>query len=312
MLAANDSYTITNLTVTSTDPGSTSDRSIGAVILEYKNEAGSTVTATGYLSGGNAVFNNLSIWVPKGVGTTVSVKAMVADATGAKSGDSVRLNLAPDDTTATTFAAISKATGSAIYTYTGEIGVTGNLMIVRKTKPTVSLVALPSTVLADGTQTVSKFSIAADAAGDVTWKYLGFSYTSSTSILVTAATWFLYKDGDSTKLNATGLSSNVGGTLAMVTDNEQTIAKGTTQTYVLKADITGSAANTSFTTKITGTANTAGTSTAYSNYNAVETMFRWSDRSGSADDGVHTATSDDWCDSNYIKNLPTDSQTLSR
>ncbi|MFA6526119.1 MAG: hypothetical protein WCT26_01750 [Candidatus Buchananbacteria bacterium] len=312
MLAANDSYTITNLTVTSTAFGSQSDRSIGAVILEYKNEAGSTVTATGYLSGGNATFNNLSIWVPKGVGTTVSVKAMIADATGAKSGDSIRLNLAPSDDTATTFAAISKATGSAIYAYTGTIGVTGNLMIVRKTKPTVSLVSLPSTVLADGTQIVQKFSIAADAAGDVTWKYIGFSYTSSTSILVTASTWFLYKDGDSTKLNATGLSSNVGGTLAMVVDNEQTIAKGTSQTYVLKADITGSAANTSFTTKITGTSDTAGTSTAYSNYNAVETMFRWSDRSGSDDDGVHTATSDDWCDSNYVKSLPTDSQTLSR
>ncbi|MFA5124422.1 MAG: hypothetical protein WC473_01160 [Patescibacteria group bacterium] len=311
MLAANDSYTITNLTVSSTN--TTAVRSIGAVVLEYKNEAGETKTASGYLSAaGLALFNNLSIWVPNGVGATVTIKAMVADATGAKSGDIIRLNLNPSDGTATTFSAVSKSTGSVIYAYTGSSGVTGNQMIVRRTKPTVSLISLPSTVLADGTVTLARFSIAADAAGDVTWRGIYFSYTTSTDIDITDSTIYLYKDGDSTKLNATGLSPVAGKTVSLVTDIEQTISKGTSQAYVLKADITGSAANTSVTTKITGTPDTAGTSTAYSNYFAAETMLRWSDRSGSSDDGVHTATSDDWCDSNYVKTLPSDSQTLSR
>ncbi|MFA6227891.1 MAG: hypothetical protein WC668_01760 [Patescibacteria group bacterium] len=312
MLAANDSFTINTLTVTSTVAAS--DRSVGAVILEYKNEAGETKTATGYLSSGSVIFNNLSIWIPKSVGATVTIKAMVADATGAKSGDIVRLNLSASDGTSTVFAATSKATGSAEYDYTGANGVTGNPMIVRKTKPTVSLISLPTSVLADGTQTISKFSIAADAAGDVTWRKMGFVYsTSAIAVDVTDLSIYLYKDGDSTKLNATGLSLSrtSAKTISFVADTEQTITKGTSQTYVLKADLTGTSAGTSFTTKISGTSATAGTSTTYALL-LTETMFWWSDRSGAADDGVHTATSDDWCDSSYIKTLPTDSQTLSR
>ncbi|MFA6593778.1 MAG: hypothetical protein WCT16_00825 [Candidatus Buchananbacteria bacterium] len=316
MMAANDSYTITNLTVSSTD--TTAVRSIGAVVLEYKNEAGETKTASGYLSAaGLALFNNLSIWVPKGVGASVTIKALVADATGAKSGDTVRLNLNESDgSTPTTFSAVSKSTGSVVYTFSSNTGfVTGNPMIVRKTKPTVSLVSLPTTVLADGTQTISKFSIAADAAGDVTWRRIGFVYaTSADAVKITASTIYLYKDGDNTKLNATGTSTsaNAAKIIEVDTVNEQTITKGTSQTYVLKGDITGSSANTSITVKISGTSDTAGTSTTYANYNGAETMFRWSDRSGSADDGVHASGSDDWCDSNYVKTLPSDSQTLSR
>jgi hypothetical protein len=39
---------------------------------------------------------------------------------------------------------------------------------VRKTVPTVALLALPTTVLTAGDQVVSKFTVTADANGDVT------------------------------------------------------------------------------------------------------------------------------------------------
>ena len=287
--------------------------------MEYKNEAGGTKTATGYLNGSNVVnFSGLSIWVPKNVGAAVSVKVMASTIeAGAVSGDLITLSVVNDDGTATTFSAVGKSSGTTVYTYAGD-GSRGNAMVLRKTKPTVSLVVLPTTVLNDGTQTIARFSISADAAGDVTWKKIGFTYSTSADVAITDGTIKLYKDGDTTALGTPTSLNTTGFVINVTTTNEQTITKGTSQTYVLKGDITGSAANKSVSLKIgiaSGSA-TAGTGTSYTELGTNEKSFAWSDRSGGTtgalSDGVHSASSYDWCDSNYVKTIPTDSQTLSR
>jgi hypothetical protein len=164
--------------------------------------------------------------------------------------------------------------------------------------------------LTPNTNTIARFSIAADAAGDVTWRKIGFVYATSTDLSITASSIYLYKTGNTTKLNASGASATVAGTLiAYTADAEQTVGKGTSQTYDLVADITGYAASRSIGVKISGTSATAGTSTSYATL-ITETMFWWADGSGTADNGTHTSASDDWCDSTYVKSLPTAYQTL--
>jgi len=326
--AANESFTITNLTVSSTvynlnTTSSASSRSIGSIILEYPKKDGTTGTATGYLNSSNKVnFNNLSFYVGRNVGATLKIKvAFSSIGSGAQSGDYADFNVNPSDDTEATFAATGENSGSRIYAYTGSSGVTGNKMYVRRTRPTVSLVTLPSTVLTDGTKTISRFSISADSAGDVTWKAIGFTLSSSSGVTITDSTVKLYKDGDDTALNtATSVVNPTNrDTIKVTTTDEQTITKGTSQTYVLKATVAGSAANRSLVVNvgINSGATTAGTSTDYTALANYETSFLWSDRAGGStltatDDAIHTGSTFDWCDSNYVKSLPTDSQTLSQ
>lgn len=312
--ATKEPFVINNLQVKNDTSGFTAP--VSRVVVEYPTKTG-TNTAYAYLNGsGIAQFYNLGMIVDKDSTAVLSIKADLSTFSGGSitgANNAVQLSLvAADGSDSNKFSAIGDLSGST--TYSGPSAVTGNVMIVRATKPTIALVALPTNLLDNGTQTISRFSITADAVADLSWRQMSWTYASTSATTITNGTIKLYKDGDSTALNTYYPNLNVANkTITVTTTNDQTITKGTTQTYVLKGDITGAASAQSFGTKINASGVStaeAGTSTTLTLLSLYETGFIWSDRSASphASDG----TSADWADSVYVKVLPTDSQTLSK
>jgi len=305
--ATNEAFTITKLQISEGD--STAYDAIGNVILEYKNKAGNTVTKQYYIdASGDASFTGLDMYVPKDATAVLTIKAQIPTiAAGVESGDAPGLDF---DYDSTTFSALGES--SNVARTTGPTDVNANNMIVRKTVPTITLVALPTTVLNDGTQTISKFSITADAAGDVFFKELNYTYATTTGVDVTNSTIYLYKYSDqSTALNtAESLTKDGSNALEVVLTSEEVVAAGTSVTYVLKGTISGSASDRSFSTSFKGSAvTTAGTSTTYDLMKLEETGgLLWSDGSASP----HSSSSADYADCTYVRNLPTDSQTMSK
>ncbi|MDD5749194.1 MAG: hypothetical protein PHO91_00200 [Patescibacteria group bacterium] len=308
--ATNEAHFINTLQITG---ASGVAATISRVVLEYPTKTG-TATAYGYLDGsGVAQFYNLGMYVAKDSTAVLTVKADLTTIAnqGGVSGNSARLDLVASTGSATVFSAQGESSGVTGYTYTGG-PVNGNSMIVRATKPTITLAALPTTILAGGTQTISRFTVTADAVAPLSWRQISFTTASSIGVTIDANSVKLYKQGDSSALNESNVSWTPSGSLITVTTTqEQTIAAGASQTYELKAGIglDGSGYKQLSTyINASAAAATAGTSTTYTLISLYETGFIWSDRS--AVPHLADGTSSDWLDSTYVKNLPTDTQTI--
>jgi hypothetical protein len=204
--------------------------------------------------------------------------------------------------------------------------VTTNAQYIFKSIPTITNVSLPSTLLSAGTKTISKVQISADAAGQVNWKKLVWTIAKSSDVTIGAAGatssmqlvdssgniiagTFATTTGD-VGSSATLYDTNVtSGTLSFTATNEQQIT--TSETYSLKGTVGGNlVAGKSIATSIA----TAGATDVGRTYSFVENAvgqqtpsFIWSDRSALS----HGLTTADWFNDFKVKNLPTDSQTLS-
>jgi len=253
-----------------------------------------------------ADFTGLDVYVPKDGSATVKMYIDVPTiSAGADSGDLPKLLYIYDQG----FSATGESSNTVETDDSGAAHLSGNAMIVRKTKPTVTLVSLPSTVLTDGTKVISKFTITADAAGPVYFKELNWTYATTSGVDITDSTIYLYRSGQSTALNsADSLSGDASPSIEVALTTEEEIAAGSSQTYELKGTITGSQANRSFSTNLkeSASAATAGTSTTYANLAVYETGgLLWSD-------GADTDRASDYADCHYVKSLPTDSQTMTQ
>lgn len=187
-------------------------------------------------------------------------------------------------------------------------------MILRKTKPTVTLVSLPNTVLAPGTPVIAKFTVTADAAEQVSLKTIKFDIALSNATL-TVNSLTIRESGASSDLGTVSSTIAVtGGTGVIGFTSEQTVSAGTSKTYELKANVasagTGSA---SVQTKIlgdsatvTGALSGGGAGVGGTDYN-----FIWSDNSAVPHNDTD-AGSADWTNGKLVKSLPTDYQTLSK
>jgi hypothetical protein len=163
-------------------------------------------------------------------------------------------------------------------TSTSGANITANALYVFKSKPIVNVVALPSTSLGGGIttgQSLARFSIAADAAGSISWDVIKIGVNLSVSgkaditnlKLVNDATGIAV-DGSfigaaTTTLGASSTSANV--TLAFVPTAEETIGVGTPITYSLKGDVRTYGtlqSGDSITTSITSTGTRAGSAIA--------------------------------------------------
>jgi len=199
----------------------------------------------------------------------------------------------------------------------------GNATYVFKTKPTISNVALPTSVLNTGTVTIGKVMITADAGGSLAWRRLVFNVaTSSPSGSFVISAPVLYDAADestalsgitTTYTNNGGVTGAAGGVITASSTAgaaEQQISGS--KTYVLKvtvtgAPVTGSAISTSLAASSTSR-------TAPSSDNAFGTTagrfptIAWSDMSALS----HDETTSDWMDDYLVKNLPTDAQTVTK
>ncbi len=285
--ASNDSFTVTELTATTTD---------SSAIVELVFKDGATEIGRQPFNGTVATKTGLSIAVPANTTKIIDVYHNIGNV-GTNAG-------ATGGTTTLALTAVKYRNSNGIETTT-YMSVVGNNMYVYKSKPTLSLVALPTTVLAAGTQTIAKFSITADAAGPVSWNKAVFALATSTNATVTG-TPLLYDDADqSTSIGTCAL--NVGTTLITCTGMNKSVTG--TKTYVLKATVggtigTGSTVQTTIATSALGHATPA----AYTTVAATGATFVWSDEAIIG----HDLTTLDWNNDALVKNIPTDSQTMSK
>jgi hypothetical protein len=290
-------------------------------------------------STGVADFSSTNFVIAKDASKTLTVKGNLntVGSSGAASGLDAKVTFDFNDN----FEARGTGAGSSTQiTTVGAGDVNANSKIIRKTKPTVSVVALPSTTLNDGTMVLSRFTVSADAAGDVALKKVSFNSTKTTALGITAAA--LREVGQGSDIAGTStLHANCAATtgsacvISLVFNSEQTVAAGTSKTYELRATVTATAASHSIQTVInndsalvTGELDNNATATALAlgidDYDGTAAdasyNFLWSD--GSAiphNDVVATdftadaaGSSNDWTNGLYVKSLPSDAQTLTR
>jgi hypothetical protein len=311
--ALNDTFTITDLAV---KVGS--NNAAGAIRDITLKSAGMTDKVIS-LNGLIATSTGMSITVPANdtAGKIVDVYLNLNDVgnNAATSSANVTVTLEGFITNASTGTRAETATD-----------VTTNAQYVYKSIPTITNVSLPSTVLSAGTKTLSKIKVSADAAGQVNWKKLVWTITKTTGVTINGTSTVQLVDSANNVIAGTFATSTTAfptatdlyggatsGTLSFVADNEQQIT--TSETYSLKATVGGTmtAGNSIATSIATAGANAVG-NTYLTVAGAGEAQvtpqtpsFVWSDRSSLS----HGLTTADWFNDYKVKELPTDSQTLS-
>lgn len=245
-----------------------------------------------------ANFTGLTINVPKTGDYVVVVKGKIkaigerttaTDGTAGVGADSGTTLTITTDTTANDFRAVGVSSGTVD---TAAEATTGSAMVIRKTIPTVAVLTLPSTVLGNGTKTVAKFSITADAAGDVAFKGLLPTYTLNDSTVVggselalSALKLYDVTGGNVTELTATGVATSA----FLPSDTVRIIAAGTTKTFEIRGTVAFAATNDSISVGLTkDTVALSGTTeTGADAIGDANNRFIWSDQS--ADTSAYTS-----------------------
>ena len=301
----NEAFTVSKLDVvidsnsdfTDDESDDTGTNNVTRVGVSYAKKDGTTETVGMGLSSGKASFTNLNIYVPKDGSAVVSIFAdFNTTELGATSGGTVRLGLNERNTAATnSFEAIGegsteKKTVTDLTTYTNSSAV--NSVVLRKSVPTVAKLSTAATKLNNGQNDIAAITVAADAKEAVTLKRLAFEYSSTATI--TVGTLDLYRKvgtGSETSVtsqvtirNRAGVNLKSGGTNlnanAATTDtiyvqwdkaaaDQEPISKGTTNTYIVRATVSGAAANTSLSTYIADDTTRYVVSTASSSVNKL-------------------------------------------
>lgn len=265
---------------------------------------------------GNATFTGLNIAVQKLVDKTVVVKAKLnaigerstatsgIDGVGADSGDPLTFVLL---TGAGNFHAVGQA--SSFTDDNANAGVTGQTMVVRKSKPVVTALTLPSTILANATKTLAKFTVTA-TSDDVVLGAVTPTMTGTNATAITAGSVYLYDvtGGANTLLNAAG----VNGSALIDIDTPVRIAAGQTRTFEIKGTVNGSVAGDSLevvlTTDATALTDANGTETFANAKVDANNNFIWSD--DSAD--TYGTGSTEWINGTLVSNWPVDIWGMSR
>jgi hypothetical protein len=306
--------------------------SVTAVYLKYPDASGVMQTAaaalalsSGVQTHATATFTNLSFYIPQNTTKQLDVYVGLATiANGAQASTTVTALLdgdegfrATDSSGTTDTVLVSGATDLNSSTTGGKGSV-----VVRKTVPTLSAVALPSTLLADGSnKVIARFNIAADAAGAVSWDKLAFTINKTAAITLGAtSTMLLYSGSNTIGGNFATVTGSLaaqtqafpavagGGTtdlnLVFLPTAEQTVSSGSSITYEIRTTVGGVTPSDSLDVSIASGATTVSVDTAAGiGVTAAATpIFTWSDRSSIS--VVHSATSADWSNEYLIKVIP--------
>lgn len=279
-----DSYEITEMVVTFTG---TANTVVGNVILMD----GTTQLASKPLSNLTATFSGLAIPVPADDSKVIDVKVVLGSVgTGAgTTGSNIKATLA-------SFKA-DNSLGSEYSNPTANIA--GNNIYVHKAIPTISMEDLPTTLISTGIQTIAKFTITGD--GTIGWKkmVLDFSYsnvgTTSNPVMYNA----------DTNQEVSGTWTDTMSTLTFVADTEEEVSGS--KTYLVKWNITDAASSgDTFSVNITRPATKA--TNDYDTIAGASGSFIWTDQGING----HATSTLDWTNDAYVKNLPTDSWTMTR
>jgi len=286
------------------------------VISQVKLMDGTTVLATNP-GATNVIFTGLNYTIPANTKKTLDV-VVTLSTVGAGAGTSGSNIVTTLNATYTKIAPASTGVNATIPAPTS-----GSNLYVYKSIPTISLVSLPSTTLTAGTKTLQKFTIAADASAPISWNKIEFaiSKTAATTIGACSAltpgacTGVILTDGTNTitgnmttsaDLTTGGAVGATTATLTFVPSAEEAIPAGQAKTYELKAlTVGGDVISGNYVMSQINKGSSAQTSGAIST--PLTSSFIWSDISAQG----HTTLTSDWATDFLVKNLPTDSQTLS-
>ena len=277
-------------------------------------------------SSGNADFSGMSFVVPKDGSKTLTVKADLNTISGgALTGKNLKITTDLTSPTAGTFE-YRGTSSSTVKTTISTADVTGKDKILRKTKPTVSLASLPTSTLSNGTQVMSRFTVTADSAQQLSLKTIVFELNLNNvgSALSVATTTDSNVREVGQGSNITG-SATTSGTCSTSTSgtcdvlvtfaNEQSIAAGTSKTYELRLTVAGAdSSGESIGSKLLGDTAIAtnfltGSGSAI---NGTAYNFIWSDNSSIPHSETDVTGSADWTNGTYVKVLPSDTQTMTR
>lgn len=287
----NDQFTISEVVVSIP-----SNTTVQNVILKD----GSTTLST-QPGQASTTFSNLSVVVPANSTKVLTVELQLGSVgTGAgTSGENVKVNLH-------SYKSAPSSTG-AISTTTAGLSVAGNNVFVYKAIPTITPVTLPTTALIAGTNTISKFSISSGGTGTIAWTHLAFGYATSSGVTLTSPT--LWDADTNTQITASSAVNVLAGKIVFDTATEQQISGA--KNYLVKATVGGSLTTGSYVTTNLPAATTTASSpatAAVATSSGTSVSFVWSDMSAQS----HSLTTADWNADYLVKNLPTDSQTLTQ
>lgn len=295
--AANDSFTITDLTATTS-----AFTTISSVNLLDCGTTGASCSSTPIATkpGGTATttFTGLSIPVPANTNKYLGIQFVLGSVgvgTGT-SGENVAVTLIQH-----------KASNSNGVQTTTSVYQAGNAVIVFKSTPSISTVALPSTVLTGGVQTLYKFTVGA-SGNTISWNKVDFSIATSTSM--TVGTFGLYDSASGLSVAGTfssATTTSTGLTVSFTPTNEQEVS--TTKTYELRGTVGGTISTGSYiSTSITqGTTSYVSPTTA-SAVALTASKFVWSDMSASS----HSTGTSDWNNDYLVTGIPTGSLSLTK
>jgi len=327
-VATNSSFTVNELKV---KIPSNAASIVSSVILK----SGSTQLASGLpISSTTAyattTFTGMTFSVPQGTaGVNLDVYVTVSDVNETKAtGKAISVVLdynegfkATDNGSGTTDTTLAAADlNSAVSTGFGT-------MYVRKSVPTLSAVLLvPATaenpnpvqpLLTNSTTKLARVKIAADSAGEISWKKVVFYVDKTAAVSVGATTTLALYDVDSdleidgTFATTTGnllggldaLDNLETGSLVFVATTEQSILGGQSKTYELRGDIGGVTTDyDTLTVSIESTSTSAATAAFATIHTAVgdsSESFVWSDKSVTS----HDESTLDWSNDYLVKNL---------
>jgi hypothetical protein len=318
-----ENFTVNTMQITATTSATTSSKSATttddylSVYLKYKDAAGLEITSDPVpFSGTNATFTNLTAHVPNGGTGKVSVYGnmnAVAASGYADSGDGPQLGLT-----------YYKASSGSQPTYSATSSLWGNQMLLYKTAPTVGVRAgITSGPLVNGVNDIYAVTISANAKGDAGLKKITFYVAGGMSTSADAIGPFTFYKGstDYTTKVAIGtttansyyetgtLAGDATGTVVVTFDSEEVITADTSQTFYLKASVTGvGTVGENIQSYIMDDASYAAPNTYASTTAAA--YFVWTDRHVPAIN--HSETSSDWDTGYLVATLSTETYTISK
>jgi len=292
--AIDDSASITELNFinqASGESAGTATSSADARIAAFKLYDGATLLSSFVPVNGAGKFTITDgVLVPANGNKTLTVKVVLNDI--------VNDSTATNKDVALYLSTVDFKSSAGTLTDNQAEGDLANSFRVRKTVPTVALLALPTTVLTAGDQVVSKFTVTADANGDVTLGKVVLTWASSTNatILGLASSTGGVKVNGTTKLVASVVDNGANTLTLNFSDlSSEVISAGTSKTFEVLATLGVSGSGTeSITTKIVEDASYATDGTG---------SFVWSD---GAD-----VSSPTWSNGKTVTGLTTATQVLS-
>mgnify|MGYP001617489453 CR=1 FL=1 len=324
--STNSDFTVQELIVKVPNDAATS---VSSVTLKWPSGGVATqsLAASSTLPSATATFTGLTFNVPMNTTKTLDVYVSIPTITsGAKSGAAITATLDFNEG----FKAVDGAGNSDTSLAAADLassGTTGKgTMYVRKSKPTLAAVALDSTALNSGSsQVLGRFSVSADAAGDVDWGSVVITLDKTSAVTVGATSTLAIWSGSNQIAGtiATTSAATTAGVDACLTQTTcllhfrpttvETIPAGTSKTYELRGTVGGvTTSGSNFISASIANPQTSASSTAVfgsaAGTQGVSTAasFVWSDWSDLADHsaGAMSASTADWTGDYLIKTLP--------